>query len=109
MKSKFVFSFSIMTKHWSLNPRFDLDLWQRCLFILAISRALSYTTSPILPECLMTFLDIITICILIAAVAKSSVQYHPEGRAVLITGKLLIKKLLKDADFYNKPYSKKML
>ena len=75
-----------MPKNWKWNPRLDLDLGQRCLFIVAVSWAFACLTSPILPAFLVTLKDIITLVALLAAVAKSSIQHHPEGRAVLITG-----------------------
>jgi hypothetical protein len=78
-----------MSKTWKWNPRCDLDLWQRCLFIVAVSWAFSQLTSPILPAFTVVLADILTIFALVAAVAKSSIQYQPKGKAVLVTGKYL--------------------
>ena len=81
-----VLNFRKMPQNWKWNPRLDLDLGQRCLFIIALSWTFAFVTSPILPAFLVTLTDISTLVALIAAVAKSSIQHHPEGRSVLITG-----------------------
>jgi hypothetical protein len=73
-----------MAKNWKWNPRLDLDLGQRCLFIILASWTFWWLSSYILSTTLFTF--IIMIPALIVAVAKSSIQYLPDERSVLITG-----------------------
>ena len=79
--------------HWNWNLRFDLDVIERCLVVIVSSYTV-YCTLNLFPECLglwmlKSFLELwMTICILLA-IARSSVQLSPKGKAVLITGKEL--------------------
>ena len=74
---------------WKWNPRYDLDLVQRCLFILFFTWFTNWLFQ-------LTFLNYIfgnylvhlgsTIALLMA-LAKSSIQFSPKEKSVLITGK----------------------
>ena len=83
-----------MARNWRWNPRFDLDLAQRCLFILVTSWLTSSTilTSTMLPTFLTTFtatfVDGVAIIALIVAIAKSSIQLTPDNKSVLVTGEV---------------------
>lgn len=72
--------------HW--KPRLDLDLFQRCLFIILFSWMLACLSSYICFFSLgnSVFYEILTTVALAAAIMKSSLQYSAQGRAVLITG-----------------------
>lgn len=69
-------------KDWTWNPRFDADLWQRCLTLMAYS----YILSLALPQCFLFYQEVITTLVLAFAIAKSALQRLPAGKAVLITG-----------------------
>jgi len=76
---------------WNWNPRYDLDLLQRCLTIIAHSILYRLVLGPILKFIWLdwlvgTPLDFITILLLIGALCKSSIQLNPKGKSVLITG-----------------------
>ena len=79
-----------MARDWRWNPRLDLDLAQRCLFIVAASWSTSTLLSAVLPSFVMlilsTLIDIVTVGALIVAIAKSSIQLTPNNKAVLVTG-----------------------
>jgi hypothetical protein len=75
-----------MPRDWRWNPRLDLDLGQRCLFVTFVSLTFSWITSFVLPTFFSTLIDVVTIGVLIGAIAKSSIQLIPDGRAVLVTG-----------------------
>ena len=77
---------------WKWNPRYDLDLAQRCLFILFFTWATNWVLQS-------TFLNYIfgdylvhlaaTIALLLA-IAKSSLQLSPKRKSVLVTGSWII-------------------
>ena len=74
---------------WKWNPRYDLDLAQRCLFILCFTWFTNWIFQ-------LTFLNYIfgnylvhlgaTIALLMA-MAKSAFQFSSKEKSVLITGK----------------------
>ena len=73
---------------WKWNPRYDLDLAQRCLFILCFTWFTNWVFQ-------LTFLNYIfgnylvhlggTVALLMA-MAKSSFQLSPKEKSVLVTG-----------------------
>jgi len=69
---------------WNWKPRFDLDLGQRCLTIILYSWTLRYFLQFF--GLGLWLLDFITVLFLFAALCKSSIQYSPDGKAVLVTG-----------------------
>merc|ERR1712223_1087974 len=69
---------------WNWKPRFDLDLGQRCLTIILYSWCLRYFLQFF--GLGLWLLDFITVLFLFAALCKSSIQYSPDGKAVLVTG-----------------------
>ena len=76
---------------WHWTPRFDLDLIQRCLTIVVSSTVTKIVSSSILQYIGLDWiiqvpLDLLTILLLIASLCKSSLQYSPNGKSVLITG-----------------------
>ena len=80
---------------WNWNPRFDLDLLQRCLTIIAHSIIYRLVLGPFLRFIWLDWLvgqplDLITILLLIGALCKSSIQLNPKGKSVLITGEITI-------------------
>ena len=73
---------------WKWNPRYDLDLAQRCLFILSFT----WATNCVLE---LTFLNyvfgdylvhLVATIALLLAIAKSSLQLSPKRKSVLVTG-----------------------
>ena len=80
---------------WNWNPRFDLDLLQRCLTIIAHSILYRMVLGPFLRFIWLDWLvgqplDLITILLFIGALCKSSIQLNPKGKSVLITGEITI-------------------
>ena len=76
---------------WNWNPRFDLDLLQRCLTIIAHSILCRLILGPFLQYVGLDWivgqpLDLLTILLLVGSLCKSSLQLSPEGKSVLITG-----------------------
>ena len=82
---------------WNWKPRFDLDLTQRCLTIVAFSWGLGFLLQVVGLGSMTTWpLDFLTVLFLFGAFCKSSIQYSPEGKGVLITGES--KKVLSTAE-----------
>ena len=81
-----------MARNWRWNPRLDLDLAQRCLFIILAAWSMSTLLSSFLPSFVMlilsTLIDVVAVGALIVAIAKSSIQLTPANKAVLVTGKM---------------------
>ena len=76
---------------WNWKPRFDLDLGQRCLTIILYSWCLRYFLQLIGLGGFTTWpLDLITVLFLFGALCKSSIQYSPNGKAVLVTGDIFL-------------------
>ena len=76
---------------WNWNPRFDLDLLQRSLTIIAwsvVSKAVLVKILSIfaLENYVIFPLDLISVLLLIGGFVKSSLQLNPKGKSVLITG-----------------------
>lgn len=72
---------------WNWKPRFDLDLTQRCVTIVAFSWGLGFLLQVVGLGSMTTWpLDFLTVLFLFGALCKSSIQYSPEGKGVLITG-----------------------
>ena len=78
---------------WNWNPRFDLDLLQRCLTIIAYSILCRLILGSFLQYLWLDWivgqpLDLLTILLLTGSLCKSSLQLSPEGKSVLITGRI---------------------
>ena len=83
---------------WNWKPRFDLDLTQRCITIVAFSWGLGFLLQVVGLGSMTTWpLDFLTVLFLFGALCKSSIQYSPEGKGVLITGESS-KKVLSTAE-----------
>ena len=88
---------------WKWNPRYDLDLAQRCLFILCFTWFTNWVFQ-------ITFLNYIfgnnlvhlgaTVALLVS-IAKSSFQLSPKEKSVLITGKYYLILLYHNLISYN--------
>ena len=82
--------------NWNWKPRFDLDLAQRTLTIISISWLTRLVIQNSIFHCIGLSwiaeqpLDFCTVILIIWAFCKSSVQFNPDGKAVLITGKYQI-------------------
>ena len=77
---------------WRWNPRFDSDLYQRCLTIIVMASLAKITLCHFCPflliqEWIVFGADMAALLLLVAAFAKSSLQLNPEGKSVLITGR----------------------
>ena len=74
---------------WKWNPHYDLDLAQRCLFILGFT----WVSNWVLQVTLLNYLfgdylvHLIATIALLMAMVKSSLQLSPKGKSVLVTGK----------------------
>ena len=84
---------------WNWKPRYDSDLTQRCLTIVGLSWIFKLVALPALSviglQCLVHFpLELATTLLLFGAILKSSLQFSPQGKAVLITGKKMNAALL---------------
>ena len=76
---------------WDWRLRLDLDVAQRCLFIVCFSYGILFVCNS-LPSFLCFwispwFVELGMTVALVLAVAKSAAQYSPKGKAVLVTGK----------------------
>ncbi len=77
-----------MAPEWIWNPRFDLDLVQRCLTIILFSWIAGTISTCFLFGVLKSTIDICTMTALGLAIAKNSLQFCAKEKSVLITGKV---------------------
>ena len=84
---------------WKWNPRYDLDLAQRCLFIVGFTWISDWAYNLMFLNYLFgdSVVHLLGTAALLMAIAKSSLQLPPKGKSILVTGKKLFNSLWKAA------------
>ena len=82
---------------WKWNPRYDLDLAQRCLFIVGFTWISDWVYNLMFLNYLFgdSVVHLLGTAALLMAIAKSSLQLPPKGKSILVTGKKLFHSLWK--------------